>query len=104
MSISKAGQYISPLAQHKLPGNNVTDEGRAGMVDSDEMQRQLEELQSQLAFQEDTVAALNAALSGQQQEILTLKRQLALLKQRLDEQALHVDAEGPAASEKPPHY
>ncbi len=74
------------------------------MTDSAELQRQVEELQSQLAFQEDTVAALNEALSGQQQEILTLKRQLALLKQRLDEQALQIGEAVPAADEKPPHY
>ncbi len=74
------------------------------MADDTTVQQQLEELQSQMAFQEDTVAALNEALAAQQQEILTLQRQLALLKQRLDEQALQI-ADGPAESEpKPPHY
>lgn len=66
----------------------------------------LEELQSQLAFHEDTVASLNEAVVAQQQEIMTLTRQLTLLKQRQDEQAGHVEASGGAdvLDEKPPHY
>jgi SlyX protein len=63
------------------------------------------EVQSQLAFQEDTIAALNEALAAQQQEIITLRRQLTLLKQRQDEQAVQLDQGGSApAQEKPPHY
>ena len=74
------------------------------MASSAELQQQVEELQSQLAFQEDTVSALNTALAAQQKEILTLQRQLALLKQRLDEQASQIGDAGPDADEKPPHY
>jgi SlyX protein len=72
----------------------------------DELKTALAEVQSQLAFQEDTVESLNAALASQQQEILTLRRQLALLKQRLDEQAALREAapDGAGADEKPPHY
>ena len=77
-------------------------------VDSDdyklreELREQLIEVQSQLAHQDDTLAALNEALAAQQQEILVLRRQLELLKQRQDEQMLPAD--GPAGNEKPPHY
>lgn len=74
------------------------------MASSAELQQQVEELQSQLAFQEDTVSALNTAFAAQQREILTLQRQVALLKQRLDEQALQIGDAGPGADEKPPHY
>ena len=72
----------------------------------DELKLTLTEVQSHLAFQEDTISALNESLTRQQRDILTLRRQLELLKQRLDEQAA-----GQASStavgmpdEKPPHY
>lgn len=71
-----------------------------------ELKQQLVELQGQLAFQEDAVSSLDAALAQQQQEILVLRRQLELLKQRQDEHAARADAgEGDfGAAEKPPHY
>ena len=71
-----------------------------------DLKQQLAELQSQLAFQEDALHSLDAALDQQQQEILVLRRQLELLKQRQDEQVAKADADGPdfAAAEKPPHY
>lgn len=71
-----------------------------------QLQQQLMEVQSQLAFQEDTVQALNDAVAQQQQEILLLRRQLALLKQRQDEQAVRADEQGGGlpVAEKPPHY
>ncbi len=75
------------------------------MAESDEWLRQLAELQSQLAFQEDTVSALNDAVARQQQEILLLRRQLELLKARQDEQAARFGPDGtPEADAKPPHY
>ena len=72
----------------------------------DQLRRDLMELQSQLAFQEDTVQSLNDAMSAQQQEILLLRRQLELLKQRQDEQAVRheTDEAGSPQDEKPPHY
>lgn len=72
--------------------------------DLEELRQQVVELQSQLAFHEDTVNALNDALSQQQQEIITLRRQLTLLKQRQDEQALLVGEGSPSPEPKPPHY
>ena len=74
----------------------------------DELRQQLMEMQSQLAFQEDTVHSLNEALAGQQQEILLLRRQLELIKLRQDEQAAgsghQTDQPGTPVDEKPPHY
>ncbi|MFV0478567.1 MAG: SlyX family protein [Parahaliea sp.] len=66
----------------------------------------IQNLQSQLAFQEDALAALNDALSQQQQDILLLRRQVALLKSQQDEQAAAL-AElpgGDPSNERPPHY
>lgn len=74
----------------------------------DELRQQLMEVQSQLAFQEDTVQSLNDALAQQQQEILLLRRQLELIKLRQDEQAAgtghQTDQPGRPVDEKPPHY
>lgn len=56
------------------------------MADTGEINALLVEVQTQLAYQEDTLRALNEALAAQQQEILVLRRQLQLLKQRQDEQ------------------
>jgi len=74
------------------------------MTDMQDVLAQLVELQSQMAFQDDTIAALNEALAAQQQEILVLREKLTLLKQRQEEQAAQLDQGGPAADERPPHY
>ena len=74
--------------------------------EQEDIRQALQEVQSQLAFQEDTVRALNEALADQQREILVLRRQLELLKERQDEQAAWREQGGPrsAQDEKPPHY
>ncbi len=67
-------------------------------------QEQLVELQSQLAFQEDTVQALQDALAEQQQAILVMRRQLEWLRERQDAQAAQLEEGGNSGQEKPPHY
>ncbi len=69
----------------------------------EELQQQLVDVQTQLAYQEDTVRQLNQALAAQQQEILVLRRQMQLLKQRQDEQG-HAGGTNAPLDEKPPHY
>jgi len=68
------------------------------------LKQQVAELQSQLAFQEDAISGLDAALAQQQGAILLLRRQVELLGERLRAQ----DGEAAGAStpldEKPPHY
>ena len=72
----------------------------------DGLKHQVADLQGQLAFQEDAVERLDSALATQQQAILLLQRQVALLGERIKAQA----AQGEGASsiqpadEKPPHY
>ena len=72
----------------------------------DGLRQQLTEVQTQLAFQEDTLQTLNDALGLQQQEILLLRRQLELLKLRQDEGAAQseTDQRGGPVDERPPHY
>jgi len=54
------------------------------VADITELAAELVDVQHQLAFQEDTITALNDALALQQKEILILRRQVELLKQRQD--------------------
>jgi SlyX protein len=74
----------------------------------DELKQQVMEMQSQIAFQEDTMQTLNDALALQQQEILVLRRQLELLKLRQDEQAARAghqdESPGSPGDDLPPHY
>ncbi|MCP4210531.1 MAG: SlyX family protein [Halieaceae bacterium] len=67
------------------------------------LEQQVIDLQSQVAFQEDTIRDLDAALAEQQRDILLLRRQLELLQQRQEEQTMQATAET-SAQEKPPHY
>jgi SlyX protein len=73
------------------------------LADIDEIRQQLVDVQTQLAHQENTLQDLNDALALQQREILVLRRQLQLLKQRQDEQGTGPATTGPL-EEKPPHY
>lgn len=79
-------------------------------ADTDTLAQQIAQLQTQLAFQEDAIGGLDRALALQQQELLVLRRQIALLHER-QRDALsdaHGDAHGDAGTqslhEKPPHY
>jgi SlyX protein len=93
-------QYINLLRHCDQPPNGEN----FGLVDNEELRAQLEEVQTQLAYQEDAVRELNDALSLQQQEILLLRRQIQLLKQRQDEQGTGSHGAAAPADEKPPHY
>jgi SlyX protein len=75
-------------------------------ADVDTLKQQMMELQSQLAFQEDAVQSLDAALAQQQKEILLLRRQVELLRQHQLEQAEHNEAgaDHNPVNEQPPHY
>lgn len=72
-----------------------------------ELEGQLIDLQSQIAFQDDTIQSLNDALALQQQDILLLKQQLSQLMQDLKGMLNDKDG-GPSMGsmfdERPPHY
>ncbi len=65
--------------------------------------KRLEELESQLAFQDELIESLNSTVARQDGEILELKRQFSMLSERLKEIG---DASPGAApqDEIPPHY
>ncbi len=66
---------------------------------------QLIDLQTRMAYQEDTLNQLNDVIARQDAEIVQLKQQLRLMAQRLDELASNPGrGEGEVADERPPHY
>jgi SlyX protein len=73
-------------------------------ADIDTLAQQIAQLQTQLAFQEDTISSLDNALARQQQEILLLRRQIELLHARQRDTQEAAGAPVAPASEKPPHY
>ncbi len=72
--------------------------------DIERQRAEIETLQSQLAFQEDMIGDLDQALSQQQQELLVLQRQVALLAQQIKDYTAGIAAGADAVQEKPPHY
>ena len=66
------------------------------------MQNELLELQTQLSYQEDTIAQLNEVVTRQQKDIDRLKEAIAQLKKQFEEMV----AEQLESQEElpPPHY
>jgi SlyX protein len=64
------------------------------------------DLQSQVAFQEDMLQELNSVVTRQQTQIDDLKRECALLAEKLADLAVRVpdDSATGAEEERPPHY
>ena len=67
-----------------------------------QLQQQLVELQTQLAFQEDVVQALDRIVIAQQQRLEQLEQSSGRLEKQLADLFTWLDAQ--AASELPPHY
>ena len=65
--------------------------------------RRVEELESQLAFQDELHDSLNAVVAKQDSEIIEMKRQLILLNERIKEFGDAIPGAGPQ-DETPPHY
>ena len=72
------------------------------MNELEQLQQQVIDLQSQLAFQEDTIASLNEALVAQQERIAYLEKMLELLIERYRDSM--PDAAAPVEEPPPPHY
>jgi len=66
---------------------------------------ELIELQTRIAFQEDSINQLNQVITKQDADILQLQHQMRLLAKRIDELSL-VQAGGgeEITNERPPHY
>ncbi|CAL75749.1 conserved hypothetical protein, homolog to slyX [Bradyrhizobium sp. ORS 278] len=66
-----------------------------------ELIERIDRLEMRLTFQDDTIETLNQTITAQWREIDALKRQIALLVERLEE--AQSNTEGPR-NEPPPHY
>ena len=73
-------------------------------TETEQLREMLVDLQSQVAFQEDAIAALDGVMAQQQQDIILLRRQVELLGERQKAQAEQLSEVGGGATEKPPHY
>lgn len=64
-----------------------------------------EDIQSRLAFQEDTLSQLNRVVARQDEQIARLEQQLAALAGKYRDLRDTLDEHGEApADERPPHY
>lgn len=71
-----------------------------------DIEEQLIDVQTRVAYQEDTLAQLNEVITKQDAEIVQLKQQVRLLAQRLEELMLDPPQGGDAdiTNDRPPHY
>lgn len=71
-----------------------------------DIEEQLIDVQTRVAYQEDTLAQLNDVITKQDAEIVQLKQQMRLLAQRLDELARDPaqGSETDITNDRPPHY
>ena len=70
-----------------------------------EFEHELIELQTRIAYQEDTIAQLNNVVTKQDADILQLQQQMRLLAKRVDEVSFVREGESQdTPNERPPHY
>lgn len=70
-----------------------------------DFEEQLIDLQTRVAYQEDTLTQLNDVITRQDAELVQLKQQLRLMAQRLDELSSNpAQTDGEVVDERPPHY
>ena len=68
-----------------------------------ELNERIEQLESRLAFQDDTIEILNQALTLQQQDLDKLRHQMSLLINRMKEMVVSQVA-SQSEETPPPHY
>ena len=76
----------------------------AGVSSDSDIIKRLEELESQLAFQDELHAQLNDIVARQDREIIDLKRSVRELSSRLKEVGESMPGELAGQDEAPPHY
>lgn len=69
----------------------------------DSLSRRIEELEHQVAFQDELHDTLNGIVARQDGEIREMKKQFSLLNERVKEYSDAVPGAGPQ-DETPPHY
>ena len=71
-------------------------------LDDQALIARIDELETRLTFQEETIAKLDDALSEQQQQLLDVQRALSMLTTRLSE--VETDQGATSPEPPPPHY
>jgi len=70
-----------------------------------EVNKELEDLQTHIAYQEHSIAELNDALIAQQKQLDLFRIELRLLREKLGDVEQNLGSKPfSAADEKPPHY
>lgn len=69
-----------------------------------EQERRLVDLESRLAFADDTVRSLNQIVARQQLHLDTLVKEVQQLRRQLNGLRTEVAASSSAEDERPPHY
>ena len=74
-------------------------------MNMNDFENELIELQTRIAYQEDTIAQLNQVITKQDADILQLQHQMRLLAKRIDELSfVQADGTEEITNERPPHY
>jgi SlyX protein len=68
---------------------------------NEKLGERIDALEARIMFQDDTIETLNQTITAQWREIDALKRQIALLGDRLEETRSNEET---PANEPPPHY
>lgn len=68
------------------------------------LELRIDDLESQLAFQEETIDQLNQLVTEQNNELVTFKRHLQLLAGRVSQMRDQQHEGSSQLDEKPPHY
>jgi len=72
---------------------------------TEKIEAQLNNLEMQLTFQEDTINALNKLITEQTQQMTDMQKQIRWLGKRLKQMQDNQSADSdPAAEPPPPHY
>ncbi|UZR27862.1 SlyX family protein [Methylococcus mesophilus] len=69
-----------------------------------ESEARLVDIETKLAYLEDTVLALNDVVTRQQKQIDQFETKIRLLVERVQQMSILAETAAPAADEKPPHY
>lgn len=73
--------------------------------DQDDLMQRIADLESQLAFQEDTIETLNQLVTQQAREFQTLQRKMHVLGEKFQQMSdRQSDEPSNPADEVPPHY
>lgn len=74
-------------------------------MNNENLEEQLIDLQSRVAYQEDTLQQLNAVIADQDAYIRALQVQMQALAKKLDDLSYSVEQrDSRPVDEKPPHY